>query len=71
VLQVQLTQKTRAVEVVQLWDKNRPAANSMLFDFYIKLAEKEFAFLSDQKDHYYYQSRFSKKELHAVWIYQY
>jgi hypothetical protein len=49
------------VEVVQLWDKNRPAANSMLFDFYIKLAEKEFAFLSDQKDHYYYQSRFSKK----------
>jgi Primase X len=49
------------VEVVQLLDKNRPAANSMFFDFYIKLAAKEFAFKSNQKDYYYYQSRFSKK----------
>lgn len=56
------SKNNKVVEVVQLWDKSRPAANSMLLDFYIKLAAKEFAFKSEQKDYYYYyQSRFSKK----------
>jgi hypothetical protein len=56
------SKNNKVVEVVQLWNKNRPAANSMLFDFYIKLAAKEFAFRSKQKDYYYYYKNKSTKK---------
>ena len=32
----------KMVKVAQLWNGSRPAANSMLYDFYIKLAAQRF-----------------------------
>jgi hypothetical protein len=54
------SKNNRIVEVVQEWDGNRPAANRMLSGFYFKLAAKELAYRSKQRD-YYYQSKFMKK----------
>jgi hypothetical protein len=54
------SKNNRMVEVVQEWDGNRPAANRMLSGFYLKLAARELAYRSKQRD-YYYQSKFMKK----------
>jgi hypothetical protein len=54
------SKNNRMVEVVQEWDGNRPAANRMLAGFYLKLAAKELAYRSKQRN-YYYQSKFMKK----------
>jgi len=67
------SKNNKVVEVVELWDKTRgrPIANSMLFDFYIKLAAKEFALRFKQqrqqqkkKDHYhcYVGNRFIERK---------
>jgi Primase X len=50
----------KMVEVVQRWNGIRPAANRMLVDFYIKLAARELAYRSKQRD-CYYQGKFIKK----------
>jgi hypothetical protein len=55
------SKNNKKVEILQEWDGKRPAANRMLPDFYIKLAAKEFACRSKQKEYYYYPSTHMKK----------
>ena len=58
------SKNNKIVELIQLWDNNRPKANCMLFDFYIKLAAKKFAFRSKQKDYYYQNKSITKNYRH-------
>jgi len=51
---------TKMVEIVQMWNGTRPAANHMLVGFYLKLAAREIAYRSKQRE-YYYQKKFMKK----------
>jgi hypothetical protein len=44
----------KTVELVQDWNDRRPAANKLLFDFYIKLAAKKLACRTKQKENYFY-----------------
>lgn len=48
------------VEVVQEWNGERPAANKMLTDFYIRLAAQRIAHQSKQKE-YYFQRKYMTK----------
>lgn len=50
------SKNNKEVEIVQEWNGKRPAANKILFDFYIKLAAKKLAERcpSKQKEMYYY-----------------
>jgi hypothetical protein len=54
------SKNNKTVELIQRWDGNRPAANRMLADFYLKLAARALAYRSKQLD-YYYQGKFIKK----------
>jgi hypothetical protein len=54
----------RKVEVIQEWNNEKPAANRLLIDFYIKLAAKELAHRSKQREYYYYSSTYMKKNFY-------
>jgi hypothetical protein len=47
------SKNNKTVEIVQEWNGKRPAANKLLYDFYIKLAAKKLACRSTQKEDYY------------------
>ena len=50
-----------STQLLQEWNNEQPATNRLLVDFYIKLAAKELAYKSRQREHYYYQPTQMKK----------
>lgn len=54
----------KRVEVVQEWNGERPAANRMLEDFYIRLAARRIAHESKQKEYYFQRKYLTKNYNH-------
>jgi hypothetical protein len=55
------SKNNRAVEIVQEWNGNAPAANQMLSNFYLKLAAKKLAHKSKESEYYFYPTTYMKK----------
>jgi hypothetical protein len=69
------SKNNKVVEVVQLWNSIRPAANSMLFDFQIELAAKKLANKSKgnnarNMDHYHNIYYIHDKRFHRTKTYR-
>jgi hypothetical protein len=60
------SESNKMVEVVQLWSGSRPAANSMLYDFYIKLAAQRFAIKSKKKHNWYKDTKYAGKNYKRI-----
>jgi hypothetical protein len=55
------SKNSKKVGIVQEWNDKKLKANRMLLDFYIKLAAKELAYKSKQREYYYYPTTYMRK----------